>query len=107
MSITTPVDKAHIAREDDVPAGEELLREYRAAAHERDHGHDHAVRRAAGAQARGIGPNSTARCVGLQRRLPRPRAIILFIEPYWTIYEQIKAAASTRTTRTSRAHPRP
>ncbi len=94
MSTTTQVHNAEIANEDDrVPAREELLREYRAAAHERDHGHDRAARRAAGAQARAIGAQLSQLGVWVFNGDYHDLAqIIPFIEPYWTIYEQIKAA---------------
>lgn len=94
MSTTTQVEKAEIADVNDrVPAREQLLREYRAAAHERDHGHDHAARRAAGAQAREIGAQLSQLGVWVFNGDYHDLAqIIPFIEPYWMIYEQIKAA---------------
>lgn len=72
---------------------EELLRDYHAAAHERDHGQDHAQRRAAGAQARRIGGELSQLGVWVFNGDYDDLAqIIPFIEPYWTIFEQIKAA---------------
>jgi hypothetical protein len=86
MTTATQVDKAEIARE-------ELLREYRAVAHERDHGHDRAGRLAAGAKAREIGAKLSQLGVWVFNGDYRDLAqIIPFIEPYWTIYEQLKAA---------------
>lgn len=74
-------------------AREALLREYHAAAHERDHGQDHAQRRAAGAQVRRIGGELSQLGVWVFNGDYHDLAqIIPFIEPYWTIFEQIKAA---------------
>jgi hypothetical protein len=74
-------------------AREELLREYRAAAHERDHGQDRARRRAASAQMRRIGGELSQLGVWVFNGDYHDLAqIIPFIELYWTIYEQIKAA---------------
>lgn len=72
---------------------EMLLRDYRAAAHERDHGQDLAERRAAGAQAREIGAQLSQLSVWVFNGDYHDLAqIIPFIDSYWTIYEQIKAA---------------
>jgi hypothetical protein len=94
MSSTTQVEKTEIAGEDDrVSTREMLLREYRAAAHNRDHGQDLAGRRAAGAQAREIGAQLSQLGVWVFTGDYHDLAqIIPFIEPYWTIYERLKAA---------------
>ncbi len=74
-------------------AREELLREYRAACHERDRGADFDTRCIARSEVGWL--NTQLRELGVwvfngdRHDLAQ---IIPFIEPYWTIYEQIKAA---------------
>jgi hypothetical protein len=86
MTTATQVDNGEITRE-------ELLCGYRAAAHERDHGYDRAGRLAAGAKAREIGAQLSQLGVWVFNSDYRDLAqIIPFIESYWTIYEQLKAA---------------
>ena len=94
MSITTQVAETEIVGEDDRASTREmLLREYRAAAHERDHGQDLAARRAAGAHAREIGAQLSQLGVWVFNGDYHDLAqIIPFIDCYWTIYEQIKTA---------------
>lgn len=97
MSTTTDTDKAGADEADPETSSatrEELLRKYRAAARERDQGADRDRRRAAGAEVRRLGVELSQLGVWVFNGDYHDLAqIIPFIEPYWTIYEQIRAAA--------------
>jgi hypothetical protein len=110
MSNTTATAKAEIAscmcaRKSDVETAaqdevtglqarrEALVHEYHAAAHQRDRGRDHARRRAAAAEVRRTGARLTQLGVWVFNGDYDDLAqVIPFIESYWAVYEEIKAA---------------
>ncbi len=94
MSTTTQVKKAEIADEHDrVSARDELLHKYHAACHERDRGADFDTRCMARTEVGWLSTQLRELGVWVFNGDYHDLAqIIPFIEPYWTIYEQIKAA---------------